>query len=143
MLANANQGFTRLTQHPDGGKLLLRLTVGILLLFHGIAKVQHGIGWIEGLLQSKGIPGFVAYGAYIGEVLMPILVILGIFTRPAALIIAINLVVATLLVGTGNFFNITQVGAWALEIEAFYFLTSLVIMLLGSGRYSLVKEPYR
>ncbi|GAB7262241.1 DoxX family protein [Dickeya ananatis] len=123
---------------------MLRLTVGILLLFHGVAKIQNGVGWISGMLAQHGLPGFIAYGAYIGEVLAPILIILGVLTRLSAAVVAFNLLVATLLVTLGKLFTVTNVGAWGLEGEAFYFLCSLVIMLLGGGRYSVVtNEDYR
>ena len=71
----------------------------------------------------------------------PILIILGVFTRVAGLIAAFNLVVATLMVGIGNFFTLTKVGAWALEVEALYFFSGLLIALLGSGRYSVATNP--
>ncbi|HEB0978451.1 TPA: DoxX family protein, partial [Yersinia enterocolitica] len=68
----------------------------------------------------------------------------GLFTRPAAFVYAVNLLVAVLMVGTGKFFTLTQVGAWGLENEAMYFLGGVAIMLLGSGRYSVTKnEAYR
>ncbi|SLM62064.1 MULTISPECIES: DoxX family protein [Dickeya] len=144
MIAKANKIFIGLTDHQDGGKLLLRLTVGILLLFHGVAKIENGVGWISGMLAQHGLPGFIAYGAYIGEVLAPVLIILGVLTRISAAVVAFNLLIATLLVTLGKLFTITNVGAWGLEGEAFYFLCSLVIVLLGSGRYSVVSnEDYR
>lgn len=141
MISQLNQWFNRLTDHPDAGKLLLRLMVGILLLFHGVAKLQHGVGWIVDMLQGAGLPGVIAYGVYIGEVVAPILIILGVFTRVSGLIAALTLVVATLMVGIGKFFTLTEVGAWALEVEALYFFGGLVIMLVGGGRYSIVSNP--
>lgn len=141
MISQANQWFTRLTDHPDAGKLLLRLTIGVLLLLHGIAKVEHGVGWIVDTLQGVGLPGFIAYGVYVGEVVAPILIILGVFTRVSGLIAALTLVVATLMVGTSKFFTLTQVGAWALEVEALYFFGGIIIMLVGSGRYSVSSNP--
>lgn len=141
MISQLNQWFTRLTDHPDAGKLLLRLTVGILLLFHGVAKIEHGVGWIVQMLQGAGLPGFIAYGVYVGEVVAPILIILGVFTRISGLIAALTLVVATLMVGTGKFFTLTDVGARALELEALYFFAGIIIMLVGSGRYSVASNP--
>lgn len=141
MIAQLNRSFNRLADHKDAGILLLRLTIGILLLFHGIAKVQHGVGWIVQSLQGSGLPGFIAYGVYIGEVVAPILIILGVFTRISGLIAAFTLVVATLMVGLGKFFTLTNVGAWALEVEALYFFGGLVITLIGSGRYSIASNP--
>jgi len=140
MLAKLNTAFTRATDHPDFGKLLLRLTFGILILFHGVAKIENGVGWIAKMLQADGLPGFIAYGAYIGEVIAPVLIILWIFTRPAALVMAFNILVAVFLVVAGKFFTVTDVGAWGLEGEALYFLGGLVIMFLGSGRYSVMKN---
>lgn len=129
--------FNAAADHSDAGRLLLRLTFGILMLFHGSAKALHGIGWISGILAAKGLPGFIAYGVFIGEIVAPILIILGLLTRPAALIYAFNILVATLLVGLGKFFSITGVGAWGLETEALYLFGGLSIMLLGAGRYAL------
>lgn len=140
MLPKLNASFTRAIDHQDFGKLLLRLTFGILILFHGVAKMENGVGWIAQMLQADGLPGFIAYGAYIGEVIAPVLIILGIFTRPAALVMAFNILVAVFLVVAGKFFTITEVGAWGLEGEAMYFFGGLVIMFLGSGRYSIMKN---
>lgn len=84
-----------------------------LMLFHGIAKAQNGVGWIGDSLVSMGFPYFIAYGAYIGEIIAPVLIILGILTRPAALVMAVNMIVAILMVGASSkFFTLTKVGAW-------------------------------
>ncbi|MCX8956027.1 DoxX family protein [Erwinia psidii] len=140
MFSAINSGFARFCDHPDAGKLVLRLSLGGLLLFHGQFKVVHGIGWIATLLKAHGLPGFVAWGAYIGEIIAPAMLIIGLMTRPAAFVIAINLAFATLLVKTGAVWHRSAVGAWGLEDEAFYFFGALAIMLLGAGRYSLIRN---
>jgi putative oxidoreductase len=43
------------------------------------------------MLVEKGLPGFIAYGVLIGEVVAPILII-RVFTRPAALVLAFTMV---------------------------------------------------
>ena len=43
--------------NPDLAKLLLRLCVGGLMLFHGIFKITHGADVYVGMLESKGITG--------------------------------------------------------------------------------------
>ena len=53
----------------DIGKLVLRIALGLLILLHGIFKLRHGIGGIEGMVAAHGLPGFVAYGVLVGEVL--------------------------------------------------------------------------
>jgi len=122
------------------GKLILRLSVGILLLLHGIAKVKGGVGFIEGMLVGKGLPAFFAWGAYVGEVIAPILVILGIYTRLGGLLITVQMVVAILLVhvGMGHLTQINaQGGGWALELQGLFLFGGLTIALIGAGRLSL------
>src|SRR2546426_9931423 len=97
-MATAVTAAEPIATREDAGKLLLRFTVAVLLLFHGISKVQHGIGWMAGMLQSNHLPAFIGYGVYVGEVVAPILLIVGILTRPAALIVAFDMVMAIILV---------------------------------------------
>lgn len=121
----------------DLGRLILRITVGGLMLFHGIDKIQNGIGGIQGLLASKGLPGALGYGVYIGEIVAPLLILLGIYTRPAAAVLAFNMLVATLLAHSGDFLKLGEHGSWALELQAFYLLGAVAIALLGAGRFSV------
>ena len=125
----------------DTGKLLLRLAVGGLMLFHGLHKAIDGVGAIAGMLVAKGLPGFIAYGVLVGEVIAPILIILGILTRPAALVLAFTMVVAWLMVGTGKTFALDAVGAWAIESLVYFFVGALAVAFLGAGRYAVVRDP--
>jgi putative oxidoreductase len=121
----------------DLGKLILRLVVGGLMLFHGLHKLFDGVGPIKGMLASHGLPEFIAYGVLIGEVVAPCLVILGVLTRPAALVLAFTMVVAWLLVGTDKTFMLDKTGAWAIESLVYFFLGAIAVMFSGAGRYSL------
>ncbi|MGE0808773.1 MAG: DoxX family protein [Burkholderiaceae bacterium] len=121
----------------DLGKLILRLTLGILLLLHGLAKLKSGVGGIGGMLASNGLPEALAYLVYVGEILAPAALILGIWTRPAALIVVINMLFAIGLVHMKELFTLDQGGAWALELQGFFLFTALAIVFLGSGRYGL------
>ena len=123
--------------HDDLGKLILRIVLAVLLLFHGLSKIGGGIGFIEGMLQKAGLPGVFGYLVYVGEVLAPLLILAGVFTRAAALIVAINMVVALLLVHTGEFFTLSSTGGWALELQGMYLGSAIALMFLGAGRYSL------
>ena len=121
----------------DWGKLLLRLAVGGLLLFHGVAKLKNGVGWMAGPLSGLGLPAFVAYGAYVGEVVAPIFVILGKWARIAGLVIAFNMVSAIIIALRNKMFTLNMGGGWAIELELLFLLGGLVIFLLGSGKYSI------
>ena len=76
------------------GKLILRLTVGMLMMFHGIAKILNpgALEFIGGKLMNIGLPTAIAYGVYLGEVIAPLMIILGIFSRFGGLIIVGNMI---------------------------------------------------
>jgi putative oxidoreductase len=121
----------------DGAKLILRLTLGLLILFHGVSKILHGVGPITGMVAGHGLPPAVGYLVYVGEVVAPLMLVFGIWTRLAALVVLINMVVAILLVHVSQFFTLGNAGGWALELQAMYLMTALAIVLLGAGRYSV------
>lgn len=126
--------------NDDLGKLILRLTLGILTLLHGIAKMRYGVGFIEGMLQSHGLPTFLAYGVFIGEVLAPLLLILGFYARIGGLIIAVNMVVAIALAHTAQLLVIGKQGGWELELQGFYLFTALAIALIGPGKFGINRK---
>lgn len=125
------------TTLDDTGKLVLRLTVGVLVLLHGLSKLMGGIGGIEGMLVAKGLPAFFAWGAYAGEVIGPLLVILGLYTRIGALLIVANMLVAIFLAHAGEIFQMTGSGGWALELQGMFLFSAVAVALLGAGRYSV------
>jgi putative oxidoreductase len=127
------------TGWEDWGKLVLRLTIGVLLLLHGIAKVKNGIGWMAAPLGAFGLPLFVGYGAYVGEIVAPLLLIAGKFTRLAGLVVAFNMIMAIVLVRRADLFTRNQGGGWSVELELLFLLGGVAIFLLGSGRYALSK----
>jgi putative oxidoreductase len=123
----------------DWGKLLLRLVVGGLLIFHGIAKMRNGVGWMAGPLSGLGLPAFVAYGAYVGEVIAPIFLILGKWARIAGLVVAFNMMSAIVIALRDKVFTLNMGGGWAIELELMFLFGGVIIFLLGSGKYSLSK----
>jgi len=129
-----------MTTGSDFGKLLLRLMVGCLMLFHGIAKINGGISFIVNKVTQEGFPEFLAYGVYVGEVIAPILLIIGLQTRFAAFIIVFTMSFAIYLVHAGDLFAITPTGAWAIELQMIYLLSALAIMFLGAGKIAFDKE---
>jgi uncharacterized membrane protein YphA (DoxX/SURF4 family) len=120
----------------DAGLLVLRLTIGILLLMHGISKVQHGIAWMSGPVSAVGLPTYVAYAVYVGEILAPLLLIIGLWTRLAALVIVIDMIMAIFLVRQGDIGKIGMSGGWAIELEALFLFGALAIALAGGGRFA-------
>lgn len=126
------------TAAQETGKLVLRLSVGILILLHGIAKLQNGIEPIMGMVSGAGLPAQLAYGVYIGEVLAPILLIIGLWTRPAALVMVINMLVAIYLAHLSQLATLNEkTGGWALELQGMFLFGAIAVALLGAGRFSL------
>lgn len=121
----------------DLGKLILRLAVGGMMLLHGIAKIKGGVTPIADMLAAKGLPEFLAYGVYVGEVLAPVLIIVGFLTRPAAIILVINMLTAIAMAHSADILKLDAHGSWAIELPMFYLLGALAIALLGAGRFSL------
>lgn len=126
-------------ENPDLAKLILRLTVGGLMLFHGIAKIGKGVSGIANMLENEGLPGFIAYGVYVGEVVAPLMLIVGFRARIAALIVAFNMLVAVLLAHPDDILALDSRGAWAIELAAFFFFASLAIYWLGPGKYQIAR----
>lgn len=121
----------------DTGKLVLRLALGILILLHGIAKLTHGIGPIEDMVAAKGMPAFFAYGVYAGEVLGPLLLIVGFYARIGAVLIAGNMLFALALAHTDELARLNQTGGWALELQGMFLFTAIALALTGPGRISV------
>jgi putative oxidoreductase len=124
-------------ERNDLAKLLLRVVLGVLILLHGIAKLKGGPGFVLGTVDKAGLPAALAYGVYIGEVLAPLLLIAGLWTRVAAAIVAVNMLFAVYLVHVPQLGQLSNTGGWALELQGMYFAAALALVLMGGGRYSL------
>ncbi|QCT97519.1 DoxX family protein [Stutzerimonas degradans] len=121
----------------DIGKLVLRLALGVLMLLHGILKVVNGVDGIVGMVTGLGLPAAVAYGVYLGEVIGPLLVIVGLYTRAGALLIAGNMLFALLLAHRAELFTLAPTGGWALELQGMFLFGAVAVLLLGAGRFSV------
>ncbi len=121
----------------DLGKLILRVSFSVMFLLHGIHKIYAGTDFIQGLFVQHGLPAFFAYGVYLGEVIVPILVIIGLFTRLSCIIWIGTSFVVIWLMHADNLFTLNKVGAWTAEGIGVYLFAAIAIMLLGPGKYAL------
>ena len=126
-----------LQRNNDTGLLILRLAIGGFMIIHGISKLFYGIGPIEGLVEAAGLPAFFAYGVYVGEVVAPLLIILGLATRGAAAVMVFNCIVATLMAHSGDIFSLSPIGGSAVELLGLYLFGALTLVFTGAGKYSL------
>jgi putative oxidoreductase len=125
--------------HDDWARLMLRLTVGCLMLFHGVSKIMNPgvLEFFAGKLTAMDLPDVLAYGVYIGEVVAPIMIILGILARIGGLLIMVNMLFAIVLMHSADLFVLTEHGGWRLELQGFYLIGGLLILLMGSGRFAV------
>ncbi|MFQ7901726.1 DoxX family protein [Stutzerimonas degradans] len=121
----------------DIGKLVLRLALGVLMLLHGMSKLINGVDGIVGMVTGFGLPAAIAYGVYLGEVIGPLLVIVGLYTRVGALLIAGNMLFALLLAHRAELFTLAPTGGWALELQGMFLFGAVAALLLGAGRFSV------
>ncbi|MFN3712777.1 MAG: DoxX family protein [Alcanivoracaceae bacterium] len=121
--------------NPDVGKLILRIALGFMMLLHGINKLFHGISAISGMLVAHGLPGWLAFGVFIGEIVAPLMVLLGLQTRVGAGLMVINMLFAIFLAHSHQIFTLTSHGGWGIELQAFYLFTAAALVFLGGGRY--------
>jgi putative oxidoreductase len=127
----------RMQLREDLGKLVLRLAVAVLIGLHGVAKLQHGLGDVATSLARVNIPPMVGYLVYVGEVLAPALMIIGLWTRPAAWLVAATMVVALVIGHPNEIFLLTRHGGLLLEVQWMFLLGAVAVALLGAGRFSV------
>lgn len=78
------------------GLLGLRIALGVIFLYHGYPKLAHlrGGAQMQSFFVEHGLPGYFLYIAGVLEAFGGGLLLLGLFTRPAALLLGIEMCVA-------------------------------------------------
>ena len=132
--------------NPNLAKLILRVNLGFLLILHGLDFAEGDTKDFQlAALSGIGMPGVIAFpvGLFL-EVVCPFLVILGIYSRLAALGMAIFMASAIGLVNVTNgaIFQLAanKVGWFApyrLEIQFFFLWNAIAVFLFGGGKYGL------
>ncbi len=107
------------------------------MLLHGIHKIQNGIGAIENMVVAKDLPRGLAMGVYVGEVVAPIMILIGFLTRPAGLLVAATMAISIWLAYGTAAFNLTQHGGLAVEVNLLYLAGGIMLSITGAGRFSV------
>jgi putative oxidoreductase len=117
--------------------LLLRVTLGGLFLTHLALKLfVFTPAGTAAFFGKVGLPPALAYVVMTAEVLGGIALILGIWTRLAAILLTPILLGAIFTVhGAAGFFFNNANGGW--EYPAFWIVALIVQALLGDGAYAL------
>ena len=122
------------------GKLILRLCVGGLMLFHGIFKLINGVDGVMKLLEARGLPSFMAYGVYVGEIIAPILIIIGYRVRLAALVEIFTMLIAIYSLYGFNVLSLDNTGGWVIEHQLLYIMPCLALLIMGGGSYAILNR---
>lgn len=117
--------------------LLLRLSLGTLLLTHGLLLkvLTFGVAGTVGYFQSLGFPAIFAYLVILGEIGGGLALILGLWTRPIALLLLPILIGATVQHAGNGWLFTAKGGGW--EFPAFWTVMLMVQALLGNGAYAV------
>ncbi len=113
--------------------LVLRLALGLIFLFHGYPKLAHPTGAMRAFFGSHGFPGYFLGVAGILEFFGALLLFVGLFTRPAALLLAIEMGVAIWKVHSAHGIMAVNEYEFPLVVGAGCF----VLATIGAGLVSL------
>ena len=119
------------------GLAILRVVVGIVFLVHGFQKLfLMGFGGVAGMMEGLGVPapGMFAVILTLVELLGGLALILGLFTRVAAIPLAIDMLVAILTVHLPNGFSAVNGGY---EFTLVLLAASIALAVAGSGEAAL------
>jgi putative oxidoreductase len=113
------------------GLLLIRVGTGLVFFMHGIMKLQS-IGMINGYFtKSLGLPPGTAMLIAAIETVGGLMLVFGVFTRVAAVVLGLEMLVAIFLTGGPG-------KGWEQhEMEALLMAVSFGLVYTGSGKFSL------
>lgn len=122
--------------NPSFAALLLRLTLGVMLLAHGLLKVLvFTMPGTVSFFESLGLPGLLAWVVTVAEIGGGLALIAGMYTRAVAVLsIPILLGAAWVHAPNGWVFSAPG-GGW--EYPVFMAFTAAALALLGDGRFAL------
>ena len=128
-------------KNVDLGLLFIRLGLGICLFMHGFGKILHGVGGVKSILVDAGLPSFLAYFAYLSEVLAPIMIAVGFYSRLGAiLVLGTSITILYSYYGFANLFALNEVNGFKSELIYLYIAISLCILFIGSGKYAVKQD---
>jgi putative oxidoreductase len=123
--------------HPNVGLLILRISVGGLMLLYGIHKLFDGYAGIERSVTKAGWPEWIAHGVLLGEVVAPLMILVGWFSRIGGILVAFTMLVSLYLKFGWDMFKLNSHGGLDSDLNVLFLAGALAITLLGPGKYGM------
>lgn len=126
-------------ERENVGKFILRVSISAFILVYGLEKITNPamMVYIAELLRAIGLPAFIAYGVYVGEVVTPLLVIIGWRTRLAAALMSVTMIAVLFLGHANEIFPLSEFSWWGIELQTLFLLNCLAVVCLGAGKFAL------
>jgi len=124
--------------NTDVGLLLIRLVFFSTFFLHGFHKLTHGIADGFQILVGGGLPGQLMYFVYISEVLAPVLILLGIYTRISILTIIVTMIVIFYVLPFPAGLGVH--GELNIEVHLYFTVIPLALFFTGPGRYRVMRN---
>jgi putative oxidoreductase len=112
--------------------LSLRIALGIIFMYHGYPKLAHPTAAMHSAFVEHGLPGYFVQVAGIIETFGGGLLILGLFARPAGLLLALEMAVAIWKVHSRSYFAVHEY-----EFPLAIAMASFAIATVGAGLISI------
>ncbi len=137
-----------LQSNEDLGKLILRVLVGSMIVFHGLALLTGDMG-IPNNLVRWGLPAQLSWIGFIVEFVGGVGMILGVYARLGGFMLGVFMVIAIIMAHVGlmgsqnHLFMVANNPAgthwdhYFLETQFFYLFGAFAVYLLGAGKYGL------
>ncbi|HEY0307593.1 MAG TPA: DoxX family protein [Acidobacteriaceae bacterium] len=120
---------------PGNGAFILRVALGACMTWHGYSKVvpNHAMDHFAHYVVSLGMPYWLGYVSALVEFVGGILLLIGLLTRAAACLIAINMIVAFAKVAIHGGFD-------AMQLVLLLIAMALAVAFIGGGTYALDRK---
>ncbi|WP_228234816.1 DoxX family protein [Allomuricauda sp. M10] len=124
-------------RNKNNAIFLFRIAIPFTMLIYGFDKVKNGTGFIGDLMEQYGLPVFLANGVFIGEIIAPLMLLIGFRTRLAGLILSVNCLLAILMAQTQNILTLNQFGGWSLDLLFIYLVAGIAFYYSGAGKHAI------
>lgn len=125
--------------NPDLGLALLRVTLGVIFVTHGLPKIMGGVGGFEGMLAEMGVPlaGIMAWVVTLLEVGGGLALIAGFLVTAFSLLLSFHMLMGIFLVHLSNGWYVVGPGSGGAEFNVLLIAGLLTLVLAGPGAAAL------